>query len=153
MSGFFPFWKAAWTGVLLIVLLGGCQTVEQRIEENAAVFETFDPEVQEKIRAEEVGLGFTPTMVEIAWGEPDYKEVRRAEEGEVETWVYVDYESYYAGSRFAGYYPEVYYDSGTEIRRTYLEPYYVDLYETVEVERDRVQFRDGKVISVTRAES
>jgi hypothetical protein len=44
--------------------------------------------VQEKIRAGEIAVGFTPEMVEMAWGEPSRKDQVTGEDyaGEVWTW-------------------------------------------------------------------
>lgn len=141
-----------WTFLLPLLLLVGCQTIDRRIQQNAALFATFEPEVQQMIRAGQIDLGFTPEMVEIAWGRPSLKEVRRSEAGQTEIWTYVDRHSVYAGRRFAGYEHDVYYDRRSNTYRTFMRPVYVSTYRTVETERERVEFQDGKAIAITRVD-
>lgn len=142
-------WRAA---AALLLFLAGCRTVEDRIKENAEVFAAFDPEVQEAIREERIEVGFTREMVAIAWGPPDVKRVRRAEAGDREIWTYLDRRSAFAGRRFAGFEPVFYFDPKSKTHRTVYEPIYVDVYQTVETERDRVEFQDGKAVLIVRAE-
>ena len=54
-----------------LVLLSACSsTPDARIAKNQAVFGNFPAAVQQKIRAGEVDVGFTPEMVRLALGEP-----------------------------------------------------------------------------------
>lgn len=135
-----------------LFLVAGCETIEKRIAREAELFASFPPEIQERIRAGEVDLGFTPGMVRIAWGEPDVTETIRTTSGAGESWIYLDREQVYAGRRFAGYEPQVYFDPRTKSRYTFWEPVYVDVYHTVEHERNRVDFEEGRVVSVIVAE-
>ncbi|MEX2382826.1 MAG: hypothetical protein WD490_10610 [Opitutales bacterium] len=149
------FWKQSLGFLILplvVLLAGGCQTVERRIEQQAELFATFDPAVQRMIRDEQVDLGFTPEMVEIAWGPPDLKRVVRSEKGETHLWTYVNRHSVFAGRRFAGFDHEVFFDHRTKTHRTFMRPVYVDLYRTVETDWGHVEFEDGKVVSITRAD-
>ena len=71
--------------------LTGCSTTpDQRIAKNAALFDTFPPQVRQKIRAGEVDIGYTPEMVRLALGEPSRVFSRQTETGAVELWVYHD---------------------------------------------------------------
>jgi len=130
---------------LTLLLSGGCATVEQRIEDNRAVFETFPPDVQESIREGEIALGFTQEQVRIAMGNPD-RIVTRTEEGEktATIWLYVGRESRLA--RVDAFGPNrFYYGSHRGLLHRYplLRPYYVQIEE--EVVTDAVTFVDGEV--------
>lgn len=135
----------------LMLIAGGCQTLERRIQQQAALFATFEPEVQSLIRQGRLDLGFTPAMVGIAWGPPDQTQVLRSEAGAVDIWTYVDRRSVFAGRRFAGYEHEIYYDPQTDTHRTFMRPVYVNVYRTVETERGRVEFEDGRAVAITMA--
>lgn len=75
--------------LLLLFTAAGCATTPPaRIEKNRPAFDSYSAEVQEKIRAGNVDLGFTPPMVRFALGEPE-RELRRASAaGEEDVWVY-----------------------------------------------------------------
>ncbi len=139
-------------GVILLVLFAGCNSVEKRIRENPEVFLNLEPAEQALIREEKVAIGFTPEMVEIAWGKPDVRETTRTAEGETETWIWINRQSVYAGRRFAGFSREVFYDEKGGRYRTFSRPVYVNVYRTVESEAARVDFREGEAVAITRAE-
>lgn len=71
-------------------MLGGCASVDSRIDQNRAAFDEWSPEVQAKIRAGKVDLGFTPKQVKVALGEPDRIYTRTTEEGSADVWAYED---------------------------------------------------------------
>lgn len=131
------------------VLISGCETVDRRIAKSPEIFASFEPDEQELIRQGKVAVGFTPEMVRIAWGRPDRRKTTRTERDESEVWEYLTRRSQYAGRRFAGYHQEVFFDRRNERHRTVWSPVYVNAYQTVESERGRVEFRDGRVVSVT----
>lgn len=136
----------------LLLAAAGCQTIDRRIKENAELFATFEPEVQRMIRNGDIDLGFTSEMVAIAWGKPSVTQMLRSPATQRDVWIYLDRRSVFAGRRFAGYEHEVYFDPRTNTQRTFMRPVYVDIYRTVEIERDRVEFEEGKAVSITRAE-
>ena len=72
------------------LLLAACSTPESRIAGSQAAFAQFPAEVQQKIRAGQVDVGFTPEMVLLALGEPARRFTRKTESGEVEVWGYHD---------------------------------------------------------------
>ena len=76
--------------LLLIALLSACSTPDSRIDSHRSAFEKYSPEVQEKIRAGRVDIGFTPEMVRIALGEPARQVTRKTEAGDREIWIYAD---------------------------------------------------------------
>ncbi|MBX6420489.1 MAG: hypothetical protein IRZ06_05720 [Nevskia sp.] len=73
---------------LLPVLLLACSSPATRIEQNPALFDSYPPEVQQKIRAGQVDVGFTPDMVRLALGEPDRRYERTDANGTSEVWAY-----------------------------------------------------------------
>ena len=70
--------------------LAACSTPESRIAGSRAAFEQFPADVQQKIRAGQVDVGFTQEMVLLSLGEPARKFMRKSESGEVEVWGYHD---------------------------------------------------------------
>lgn len=74
-----------------VVLLTACSsTPDSRIAKNQAAFGGYPAAVQQKIRAGEVDVGFTPEMVRLALGEPTRQFNRQTEGGTAEVWVYHD---------------------------------------------------------------
>lgn len=74
----------------LLLLAASCASTESRVRQNQAAFESWPPEVQEKVRAGKVDVGFTPEMVRVAMGEPDRVMSRTTDRGVAEGWVYMD---------------------------------------------------------------
>ena len=73
----------------VLMLVTSCATTPQaRIEKNRAAFDAFPADVQEKVRAGRVDLGFTSLMVTLALGEPDRELSRSSDAGKEEVWVY-----------------------------------------------------------------
>lgn len=74
-----------------VVLLTACSsTPESRIAKNQSAFSGYPAAVQQKIRAGEVDVGFTPEMVRLALGEPTRQFNRQTQAGSAEVWVYHD---------------------------------------------------------------
>ena len=73
-----------------LILLAACASPESRIADNRTTFERYSPEVQQKIKAGQVDVGFTPEMVIMALGEPARKFMRKTEVGDTEVWSYHD---------------------------------------------------------------
>ena len=68
--------------------LSACSTIDSRIKESQSLFDGYPPEVQEKIRAGDIAVGFTPEMVEMAWGEPYRKDQVTGEDFVAEVWTW-----------------------------------------------------------------
>jgi hypothetical protein len=68
----------------------GCATPtpDDRIPAHQASFSTWPPEVQAKVRAGEVDVGFTPEQVLVALGEPSMRTQAAGPQGVTEVWVY-----------------------------------------------------------------
>jgi hypothetical protein len=71
-------------------ILAACASTDSRIHDNQSTFDQLPPPVQQQIRAGQVGLGFTPQMVQMALGDPDRKFTRTSVEGDTEVWGYRD---------------------------------------------------------------
>jgi len=71
------------------LLFTGCSSTPQdRISQNRALYESFPADVQTKVSAGQVDIGFTPDMVRLAMGKP-HKIYNRADaQGESEVWVF-----------------------------------------------------------------
>lgn len=65
-----------------------CSTVDSRIKANQELFDSYPPQVQANIRAQRIELGYTPEMVEMAFGAPARKSELVAEDGKAELWTY-----------------------------------------------------------------
>ena len=85
------------TPPLVIILAGavlltaaGCSTPDSRVSKKSALVEPWPAEVQAKVRAGEVAVGFTPDQVRVALGDPDRTLARTEAQGAREVWVYFD---------------------------------------------------------------
>lgn len=78
--------------VVLSLFLGlaACSTPESRIGKNQAAFDSYPADVQAKIRAKQVDVGFTAEQVLMALGEPDHRSTRTDAKGSAEVWGYRD---------------------------------------------------------------
>ncbi len=79
-----------WLGALLVA--AGCATPEKRIRQNPALFASFAPEVQAKVRQGHIALGFPRAAVRMALGEPDRIYHRITTNGTGEVWAYTSYD-------------------------------------------------------------
>lgn len=72
--------------------LSACMTAQQirdnRIASSQEMFNSFSTEIQQKIRAGQVDLGFSEEMVRLAWGVPDMIYTRTTDQGEATVWTY-----------------------------------------------------------------
>jgi len=75
-------------GVFLSLLLLSCQTIENRIEENPELFRSLSPQHQQMILNGQIGVGFRPEEVYLAWGPPSHKALTESSTGRGETWIY-----------------------------------------------------------------
>jgi hypothetical protein len=131
--------------------LGGCQTVEDRIQEKPEVFAGLDVATQDKIKQGIIELGYTEDMVYLALGKPDQRRESLTAAGQSMTWIYNTYYERYDGTRFAGYHRSLYYDPYLRAYRVYYRPVYAETYAQEKEERIRVVFTDGKVTTLEQA--
>jgi hypothetical protein len=71
-----------------LIALACASTPTSRIEDEQTLFDTYPTDVQEKIRAGQVDLGFDPQMVRMAMGDPDETSTETTEDGETLMWGY-----------------------------------------------------------------
>jgi len=76
--------------LIAAALLAACATPDSRIADNRSAFSQYPAEIQAKIKAGQVDVGFTPEMVLMALGEPTRKFTRKTEKGDTEVWGYLD---------------------------------------------------------------
>jgi len=74
----------------LLLLTAGCASVDSRVSEHKAAFDSWPADVQEKVRAGKVEIGFNSEMVEVALGKPDRLSSRTTAGGQADVWVYFD---------------------------------------------------------------
>lgn len=71
-----------------LMFFAGCSTLGSRITKSQEEFNSWPTEVQDKILAGQVDVGFTPAQVLVALGEPQRKYSRSTEQGMSEVWAY-----------------------------------------------------------------
>jgi outer membrane protein assembly factor BamE (lipoprotein component of BamABCDE complex) len=76
--------------LLLSLVVAGCSTVDSRIADNRAVFNTWPPAVQDKVVLGQIDVGFTTDQVRVALGEPDRVFTRTTADGTSQVWSYRD---------------------------------------------------------------
>ncbi len=141
----------AFAAALSAVWLAGCSTVDTRIRDNPDAFAQLTPQQQSLVRAGQIGLGFSSGAVKIALGEPDRITERTDASGESQVWHYVGYAYYNGAYLWAG--------PGFPHRRGWgwggggwwgpgPGPYWDQ--PVAAFDRFRVEFKDGKVVSIQK---
>ncbi len=121
------------------VLLAACSTPDSRIAKHRAFFDQLPAGTQQKIRAGQVEVGFTPEMVRLALGEPDRVYTRQSDQGDTEVWGYQDHGPQFSigvGMGTGGRHSSV--GGGMAVSTGGYDP----------DEKLRVEFRGGKVTAV-----
>jgi len=131
--------------IALGAILVGCSTVDTRIQEKSAVFNSLDPQIQDRLKQGLIDVGYTSDMVYIALGKPNEVHNKTTDKGTETTWVYKNYWEEYQGSAVTGYHRWVYYDPGLKAYRVYWEPVRTDVYRQRSEERTRVSFLNDHV--------
>ncbi|MDH3346613.1 MAG: hypothetical protein OEM02_00735 [Desulfobulbaceae bacterium] len=142
-----------WCSILLITAfsLAGCFSLQQvrdrRIVNNQLLFNTFSPEVQEKVRQGNIDIGFSEHMVGIAWGSPSRIFNRTTKEGVTIIWEYTRTETFFhPHSMGFPIYMVDRYGKG----RTVYHGVWLDHENGVEYVTARVEFSKGVVSAVER---
>ncbi len=68
--------------------LAACSGPQSRVKKHQAEFDSYPPEIQRKILAGQVDVGFTDQQVSLALGRPDRVYTRKTETGEQDVWAY-----------------------------------------------------------------
>lgn len=79
--------------IIAALVIAGCSTPAMRIKHNAELFASFSTADQELIKQGRIAIGFTPDMVKLALGEPDYIARKITKAGETVTWRYRGYDA------------------------------------------------------------
>jgi hypothetical protein len=137
--------------IAALLLVAGCQSVDDRIKEKPDVYAQLDRPTQDKIKQGIIDLGYTQDMVYLALGDPDEKRAKYDANERSATWVYNTYYERYNGTSFMGYYRQVYYDPYVKTYRVYYRPAYADTYVSEKEERIRVVFNDGRVTAIEQS--
>ncbi len=132
-------------GLLALLILAGCSTIDSRIKDNAALFSSLDQKTQEKIKAGVIEVGYTEKMTFMVLGAPDEKTEKVTATGRETTWIYIQVREHYAGSVVSNYRRVAVKDPKTGAIFYILRPEFTDVYQQTEQERLRVIFNDGKV--------
>lgn len=74
--------------LLAVLVLAACSSTNTRISEQQSTFDTYPPDVQQKIRAGTIDVGFTQDQVRLAVGEPSRRYTQQTAGGESEVWAY-----------------------------------------------------------------
>jgi hypothetical protein len=75
--------------VALLLALAGCTTTPaDRVAQNRPAFDTWPAEVQARVRAGQVAVGFTEEQVRMALGAPERVITRTTEKGVSMVWAY-----------------------------------------------------------------
>lgn len=144
MKARFAAGMAGWLAGLL--LTAGCATTPaSRIRAQPELFASFPAETQEQIRAGRVAIGYTEDMVRMALGAPDRVFRREAASGATIVWSYSDSLPI---TRY-DYVPITHtaHDSRGRLQ-TYPNWMMVDRTVWHEIERMRLDFRDGRVVAI-----
>lgn len=75
---------------LACIALTGCSgpSLATRIDEGMVAFDSWPIEVQEKVKAGEIEVGFDREQVRMAWGEPDLVQENAGGIGDSEIWLW-----------------------------------------------------------------
>ncbi len=129
--------------LLAVVSFSGCATtVESRILERQETFDTYAPDVQERIRRGQIRIGDDKDAVWMVYGEPSETMRRIEASGQTEVWIYKIL-SY--NTRLTHSVRPVYQDVRGRIRGSY---YIEDTPEYEWKEVLRVEFTQGHVSAV-----
>lgn len=71
-----------------MLICAGCSTPASRIARNETAFSEWPAAIQDKVRAGQIDLGFTPEQVKLALGEPSRVTTRTNHDGTSEVWAY-----------------------------------------------------------------
>jgi hypothetical protein len=134
---------------LLIFLLISCVSAQQirdaRIHDNQEMFNTFTPDIQDKVRLGQIDIGFSQDMVYLAWGGPDRIYMRTTKDGDATVWSYTIIQTRIHTERMS--IPVRYYDRAGR-RRTEFHSVWVNRDTGEEYAAARVEFIRDEVTAI-----
>lgn len=133
--------------VLILLAVAGCATPESRIKEKPDIFNQFPPEIQSKVRAGQVDIGYTKDMVYIALGKPDREYTRTTADGTFEVWSFTATYSTTERQRITADFRIVDPQGGF---RTTRDTVWADVAVPHEYEKLRLEFNDDMVSAIER---
>lgn len=74
--------------LLVTAMLMACSSAATRISDQQSLFDAYPADVQQKIRAGQVDVGFTQDQVRMAVGEPTRRYSQQTTAGDSEVWAY-----------------------------------------------------------------
>lgn len=74
--------------IFTATLVMGCASADKRISQNQDLFDTYGVRTQSLIRQGSISIGFNPTQVQMALGEPDRIATIQTESGTQTVWHY-----------------------------------------------------------------
>lgn len=82
---------------LVLFAAAGCtSTPTSRVAENKALYNQWPADVQAKVAAGQIAVGFTPQQVRMALGDPSRTFTRTTNDGTSETWAYQENKAHYS---------------------------------------------------------
>ena len=125
------------------LLIAGCNTPDTRIQDNPEAFSWLTPHEQALVKAGEVGIGFDLEAVKLALGDPDRVTDLTTALGRTVAWHYPVYEAD-GVFLYTGYYFR------RHARWGLVNPYYLDYPNRIVRDRLVVEFKDDKVIAISK---
>lgn len=155
---------AAATAIAAALFLSACESVDTRIQQNAAVYQSLSPQDQQLVRQGQIRSGLPQSAVYIAWGAPSAKTTANVRGRPAETWVYTSEHSAYpypygwgpaygpgfgfgfhGGGRIYSRHGHRYYGFGYD---PFFDPFWGPPYNTqVEYPSRTVSFQGGRVVA------
>jgi hypothetical protein len=129
-----------------VVLIVSCATPDARIKQSQELFDTWPPEVQERLREGKIEIGDTTDMVFIALGKPDREYTRRTAARLMTVWSYTDHYTQTRRQLVDGEFRVR--DSRTGYIHEVRDAIWVDVPTYHEYDRLRVEFYDDLVVAI-----
>ncbi len=79
--------------ISILAIMAGCASIDSRISNDQATFNSWPGDVQKKVRAGQVEIGFTREMTRMALGDPQRIITLTTDSDVTETWVYEEKKS------------------------------------------------------------
>lgn len=81
--------------VVCALTLTSCSTPQTRISERPDFYQSLSHRDQALVNQGQIRIGMSRTAVWLAWGSPDRRIVGNMGGGPTETWLYINYATYY----------------------------------------------------------
>jgi hypothetical protein len=148
-----------------LLLLGGCETVQDRIVQRQAAFQSMSPSDQALVQEGKIREGMSRDAVYIAWGAPNQRGEGRQGGRSVENWIYFNPTSTSFGGGFGGFgYPYGYgygggfgygylhgfrghHHRGYVLYDPFYDPFFFSSNRIVSYPERTVSFQNGRVIA------